>query len=267
MRLPLVIACLLLVLTGCSFGTKPEPAAVKPLDFAKPEVPKVTVADKAGDIDARSMGYAAAAVTVAKEKIEENKPKVAARELDVALANLIKPTIDQVQSARRRADAGKDETYTAHIRKAEELQKKSDEAWAAFQLEKGKNDLLQKQIEANLAKQKAEADARQKADDAKAVQDRRNALASDCRLWGGILFAAGLVCFALSRYLPINKATAPICMTLGGTIAALPLVLDQVLDWEYLVPTVVGFVLFALVVVLAHWFMIHRHATKAAGQA
>lgn len=265
MRLHLVIACLLLALTGCSFGPKkPDPVALQPLDFAKPEVPKVTVADKAGDFDARSMGYAAAAVTVAKEKIEENKPKVAARELDVALANLVKPSVDQVQSARRRADAGKDETYTAHIRKAEELQKKSDEAWSAFEREKGKNDLLQKQLEANLAKQKADDEARQKAADAKAKQDRRDALAKDCRIYGGALFGLGVVCMLLGSFLPIGKGIGPTCMVLGAGIVALPLVLDQVLDWPYLPHVVGGGVGLAFLIVSVLWFLTHRNAKKQA---
>ena len=217
---------LFLCLSGCSLFDKPKPAPG--LDFAKPEVPKVTVADKAGDYDARSMGYAAAAVTVAKEKIEENKPKVAARELDVALANLVKPSIDQVQSARKRADAGKDETYTAHIRKAEELQKKSDEAWSAFEREKGKNDLLLKQIEAEQKRHEADLKAKER-------QNLRDNQARVCNIAAAVLGFAALVAGLLRSFV-----IAGICGASAAGLIALPLFIDRVLDMPHFDTAVLG---------------------------
>jgi len=224
---PLAVLGLFLCLCGCSMFDKPKPAPG--LDFAKPEVPKETVADKAGDIDTRSMGFAAAAVTVAKEKIDENKPKVAARELDVALANLVKPSIDQVQSARRRADANKDETYVAHIRKAEELQKKSDEAWAAFQVEKGKNDLLQKQIDAE--QKRHESDLK-----AKAMENLRNNQAKVCNIAAAVLGLAALAAGLLFRAFVI----AAVCGAVSAVMVALPLFIDKVLEMPHFDNAVLG---------------------------
>ena len=238
-----IFLCFWMMLTACS--TKPKVDA--PPEIVKPEVAKVTVADKAGDIDTLSMQYAAAGITVAKEQALAGRVEVAAKEIDLALANLVRPTSTQLESARNRAAKNDDAVYKSTVKKAEALQKKSDEAWAAFEREKGKNDLLEKQLI-----------ARQKEIDAKARQDRLDAVSTKCTWLGGLLVVVGVLSFALGSYLPLNKMTAPICIAVGSGIIALPMVLGELVEWPWLSPVIIGTVLVMLALFVWHWFKTHR---------
>ena len=238
----MIFVCFWAMLSACTTQPKEEP-----LPIIAPEVPKVTVADKAGDIDALAMQYAAAGITVAKEQALAGRVEVAAKEIDLALANLVRPTSTQLESARNRAAKNDDAVYKATVKKAEALQKKSDEAWDAFEREKGKNDLLEKQLI-----------ARQKEIDAKARQDRLDAVAIKCTWLGGLLVVAGVLAFALGSYLPLNKMTAPICLAVGSSIIALPLVLGELVEWPWLSPVIITTVLVMLTVFVWHWFKCHR---------
>jgi hypothetical protein len=242
MERPLVFACFWVMLTACT-TRQPENIVL-----VNPEVAKVTVADKAGDLDALAMQYAAAGITVAKEKITAGHIEIAGKEIDLALANLIRPTADQVASARKRADLNNDELYLSAMRKAEALQKESDDAWAAFEREKGKNDLLQKQLT-----------ARQVQIDAKAKQDRLDGVATKCTWLGGLLVIVGVLAFALGSYLPLNKLTAPVCLAVGSGLIALPFLLSQLLEWPFLSPVVIGTALVTLAMFGWHWFTAHRN--------
>ena len=239
----MIFVCFWAMLSACTSQPKVEP--LEPM--VQPEVPKVTVADKAGDIDTLAMQYAAAGITVAKEQALAGRVEIAAKEIDLALANLVRPTSTQLESARNRAAKNDDAVYKATVKKAEALQKKSDEAWAAFEREKGKNDLLEKQLI-----------ARQKEIDAKARQDRLDAVAVKCTWLGGLLVVAGVLAFALGSYLPLNRMTAPICLAVGSGIIALPMVLSELLEWEWLSPVIMGSVLVILAAVTWHWFKTHR---------
>ena len=241
----MVFVCFWMMLTACS--TKPKVEPENPIELVKPDVPKVTTADKAGDIDTLSMQYAAAGITVAKEQALAGRVEVAAKEIDLALANLVRPTSTQLESARNRAAKNDDAVYKSTVKKAEALQKKSDEAWSAFEREKGKNDLLEKQLI-----------ARQKEIDAKAQQERLDAVATKCTWLGGLLVVVGVLSFALGTYLPLNKMTAPICIAVGSGIIALPLVLSQLLEWPWLSPVIMGTVVVILVAFTWHWFKTHR---------
>jgi hypothetical protein len=236
--------CALALLIGCTPG-KPDPAP-----FVAPQLPKETVADKAGDLDARSMSFAAAAATVAKEAIAAGKPKVAERELDVVLANLVRPDAAHLQSAKRRASEGKDETYAKHVQKAEELQKKSDEAWAAVEAEKAKNHLLQKQID-------AERQARLDADKAKVKADT----ARDCRIAGGVFALLAVIAIWADKYLLGGVLVA------GASLAvALPLFIDEVIAWPHW-PLALGSAAgLAVVVGLLVWFLSRRRREEAPTQ-
>ena len=241
MRNRLIFLSLAVLLTACATREPSEIALVNP------EVQKVTVADKAGDLDALAMQYAAAGITVAKEQIVAGRVQIAEKEIDLALANLMRPTVDQLTSARKRAGLNDDALYLTAMRKAEALQKESDDAWAAFEREKGKNDLLERQLT-----------ARQVQIDAKAKQDRLDAVASKCSWLGGLLVVAGVLAFALGSYLPINKLTAPVCIGIGSGMIALPLVLSQLLEWVWLSPVIIGTALAVLGAFLWHWFKAHR---------
>lgn len=264
------LACLLgwlliALLVGCASKPKtPEaPPASAPVVIKAPEVPKETVADKYADHQDKANDYAAAAVTTAREALASNKPKVADRELEVAQANLPRPSNPALISARKRAGEGKDETYAAHLARADGLQKKVDEAWAAVEREKARNDALELELKANLAKQKADAEARQKADADRKRQERLDELAARCNWLGGILIAAGLLCFALSSYLPIHKATAPVAFMAGTFIVGVPYALESILDWPYFQPVMVGTFVLIVLAIAAFWFMAHRNNGKA----
>lgn len=266
----LAIACwlVLALLTACASKTlAPDaPAPVAPVVIKAPEVPKETVADKYADQQDKANDYAAAAVTTAREAIAADKPKAADRELEVAQANLPKPSGVALASARKRMGEGKAETYAAHIARADALQKKVDEAWAAVEREKARNDALELELKANLAKQKADAEARQKADDARKRQDRLDGLATKCNWLGGILVFAGVIAFALSKYLPLHPGTAPAALAIGSAMLALPYAVEELLDWPYFQPAM--FTLFALVAVgvaVAWWIAHRRHGQTQKG--
>ena len=238
----LIFASFWVLLTACSTIQPSE------ITLVNPEVSKVTVADKAGDLDALAMQYAAAGITIAKEQVVAGRLEVAGKEIDLALANLMRPTADQVASARKRAGLNDDALYLAAMRKAEALQKESDDAWYAFEREKGKNDLLERQLT-----------ARQVQIDAKAKQDRLDGVATKCTWLGGLLVVAGVLAFALGSYLPLNKLTAPICLAVGAGLIALPLLLSQLLEWPWLSPVIIGTVLVTLAMFGWHWFKAHRN--------
>lgn len=238
----LIFATFWVFLTACTTRT------VEDIKLVSPEVANVTVADRAGDLDALAMQYAAASITVARDEAVAGRLPIASKEIDLALANLMRPSFDQIASARKRASLNDDALYLSAMRKAEALQRESDDAWAAFEREKGKNDLLERQLT-----------ARQAQIDAKAKQDRLDGVAIKCTWLGGLLVVAGVLAFALGSYLPLNKLTAPICLAVGSGLIALPLLLSQLLEWPWLSPVIIGTVLVTLAMFGWHWFTAHRN--------
>jgi len=233
-----IFLLLALLVVGCTTTNKD-----RTIELVKPEVPYKTVADTAGDLDEKAMSYASASITVAKELLAQGKIVVASKELDVALANLVKPNIDYVVQARDRVSKNDDQLFVLAIKHAEELQKQSDRAWYDFEQERGKNFLLQEQLKA----QQIQADA-------KAKQDRIDSVSTKCTWLGGILVFLGVASFALSSYLPINKLTAPICVGIGSVLIALPLVLVEIIEWEYFPHVMVSCIVATIATALVHWY-------------
>ena len=238
-----ILVATVAVLSGCVTGSNTGGLDV-------PEVPKVSKVDTYADIQDLANTYAAASVTVAKELVH-TKPDVATLELNVALANLPKPTATSLAEARSRAEAKDPIKYGVVLKKADELQVKLDEAWYAVEREKSRNDALELKLKSNLAEQVA----REKS-------ARIDAMATKCTWLGGLMLGAGVLAFALSSYLPINKLTAPVCVGLGTVLMALPLFVERLVDWEYFQPLVVGTVTLLLTAFAVHWFLVHRSSTK-----
>lgn len=233
-----VLLLLVLFVVGCTTSRQD-----RTIELVKPEVPYKTIADTAGDLDEKAMSYASASVTVAKELLLQGKIVIASKELDVALANLVKPNIDYIVQARDRVAKNDDQLFLSAIKHAEQLQKQSDRAWFDFEQERGKNFLLQEQLKA----QQIQADA-------KAKQDRIDSVSTKCTWLGGILMLLGVASFALSSYLPVNKLTAPICIGVGSILIALPIVLVELIEWEYFPHVILSCIIGSIVTALVYWY-------------
>jgi len=215
---PLLAVALIALSIGCS------PSTPRTVVIQAPEVSATPKVDAYADKQDRAQDKAAASVTVAREAIAAAKPTTADKELEVAQANLPRPTTTALAEARKRAEGGKAESYAAALKYADELQAEILDAWGQVEQEKARNDALELQLKAN-----------QRLADATREQDRLDAMATKCNWLGGALILAGIASFAvrLSFGIPIDPKASAVAGIIGACMFALPSVLAEALRWQY----------------------------------
>lgn len=187
-------AVVALSLTGCWFSR------------SKDSQPAVAV-DGYSDKNELVMSRAAAAVEVARVANEDGKPEVVENELGVAAAYLPRPTVQDLEYAKGRADKGSADAYLKAKQVADAHQRQVAE--------------LKAQVEAEKAKAKVELEAKQ------AQMDSERALWRDMLISGaGVLgVMAGLLMLAFGG----NKANALTTVAAGALVGVLPWFMES--EW------------------------------------
>jgi glutathione S-transferase len=224
-----------LALAGCGGGqaTLPDPS----LGGSGSKTAADQYAD-ASDAAESKAGAAVGAAKVAVAQVNESPAKVAASaELKVAEAFLSRPTAEDTAEALARVKkrlAGEDLTKAdaSLIAFADKLSRERDELWSKFEAEKADNaaklEAIKKEAEQKVAAAHADRDAAEAA--------RRNYLFAAL---GVGLFAIGTLLLAFGGLIPGGRVGG-VCLMLGGIVsAAVPGLLDKVLNSEWF-PWVAG---------------------------
>lgn len=201
----------LLLILLCACTPKVEP----PTEAPQKQSASVDVYADASD---EAAGKAAAAVQVAKETLGEGKTKATAKELDVAQANLPRPTPADVAEARTRADKLDDATYAKALVDADRLQRQIDDLWA--------------KVEAARAEDKAKADAQVAKMKMEFEEERKNKMVMMFAAAGVVscLFGIGLIAFST------NKVSGVVAFVLGIVLGSVGVMWDS----PYFLPSIGG---------------------------
>jgi hypothetical protein len=199
-------AILILTLAFFPACKSPEetPAALPPAD--KPTVID-DYADQADKVDSR----AAAAITVAKEQLSKDPPKVdsAQKELTVGLAYLAKPESKDVEFARIRADKNSQEEYKKAIEIADKHQKELEQLWYAVEQDKqkAKDDLARKEAEL--------------------VAVRKEKATAMAGMLGAGIITIGTLMLAFGSMIGISRLSAFLTIFIGAACISLPWIMDS----------------------------------------
>lgn len=191
-----------------------------------------TAADRyadASDAAESKAGAAVGAAKVAVAQVNESPAKAAASaELKVAEAFLSRPTAEDTAEALARVKkrlAGEDLTKAdaSLIAFADKLSRERDELWSKFEAEKADNaaklEAIKREADQKVAAAHADRDAAEAA--------RRNYLFAAL---GVGLFAVGTLLVAFGGFIPGGRIGG-VCLMLGGIVsAAVPGLLDKVLN-------------------------------------
>ncbi|CAB4147805.1 hypothetical protein UFOVP510_49 [uncultured Caudovirales phage] len=172
MNIPFLLA-LTLILSGCS--------TPKPEEIVKPGSKSDAVVENYADANDLAAGKASASVKVAIDANKAGKPEVVGKELEVAEANLPRPTPADLAEARERSGKQDAKAYDKALVDADKVQKQIEDLWA--------------KVEAQRAEDRAKADAEIARMKMQIEEERKTKVLLIFAGVGGLITIAGVALF------------------------------------------------------------------------